>query len=252
MSDTSRAAETPGSTSRYSLVIPVYRNEGTIPELLQALENLDAELSGRLEVVFVADGGSGRSAELLVTSLPNCRFQSQLLLHSRNFGSFPAIHSGLAHASGPYFAVMAVDLQEPPELMLDFFHCLESEPIDVTVGTRTGREDPLLSRWSSAVFWALYRRLVQPEMPAGGVDVFACNLQVRNHLLDLGEANSSLVGLLFWLGFRRREIPYQRLLRKHGSSAWTWSGKLRYLFDSAFSFSDLPIRLLVRGGASVS
>ena len=238
------------NASRYSIVIPVYQNRESLPELLQALESLNADLAGLLEVVFVIDGSPDDSADFLVSTLPSCRFQSLLLLHSRNFGSFAAIRSGLSQATGPYFAVMAADLQEPPELMLDFFRSLESEPIDVTVGTRTGRDDPLLSRWASALFWSLYRRLVEPEMPHGGVDVFGCNQQVRDHLIDLDEANSSLVGLLFWLGFRRKEVPYRRLRRQHGSSAWTWSGKLRYLFDSAFSFSDLPIRLLILGGAT--
>jgi glycosyltransferase involved in cell wall biosynthesis len=234
----------------YSLVIPVYRNQDSIPELLLVLKGLSQKLERRLEVVFVVDGSPDRSAELLARYLPDCEFRSRLLLLSRNFGSFAAIRAGLAEARGPYFAVMAADLQEPPELLLEFFRSLESEPIDVAIGTRESRDDPVLSRWASQLFWLVYRRLAQREMPPGGVDIFGCNLAFRDHLLQLDEANSTLVGLLFWLGFRRKLIGYERRPRRHGRSAWSLSRKLRYLMDSVFAFSDVPIRLLIVTGAA--
>jgi glycosyltransferase involved in cell wall biosynthesis len=233
----------------YSLVIPVYKNEDSIPDLLRALRKLGEELHQRLEVVFVVDGSPDRSAELLHEALPREAFPSRLVLLSRNFGAFAALRAGLAEAEGPYFAVMAADLQEPPELVLTFFRALESEPIDVVIGRRDGREDPLLSRWASQVFWFFYRRFVQKEMPPGGVDTFGCNLAFRDRLLALRESNSTLVGLLFWLGFRRKLVGYVRQTRHHGRSAWTFSRKLRYLTDSVYAFSDLPIRLLVSVGA---
>ena len=83
----------------------------------------------------------------------------------------------------------------------------------------------------------------------GGVDVFACNAAVRETILQLHEANSSLVGQLLWIGFRRATIPYERLPRQEGKSAWTFSKKMRYLSDSVFSFTDLPIRFLLLVGS---
>lgn len=233
----------------YSLVIPVYRNEGSIPELVGALKTLNEQLGGRLEAVLVVDGSPDRSAELLAHYLPSCPFRSRLVLLSRNFGAFPAIRAGLAEARGPLFAVMAADLQEPPDLIREFFESLESEPVDVVIGSRESRNDPLLTRWSSRAFWLLYRTFVQPEMPPGGVDVFGCNREFRDRLLALDESNSSLVGLLFWLGFRRKIIGYGRRERRHGRSAWTFARRLRYLMDSVFAFSDLPVRVLIFVGA---
>jgi glycosyltransferase involved in cell wall biosynthesis len=238
-----------GPDSTFSLIVPVYRNEKSIPELLEALVGANRALDGRLEVVFVVDGSPDRSAEILASKLPDFEVTSQLLLHSRNFGSFAAIRSGLASAQGRFFAVMAADLQEPPELVVEFFGALETGDVDVTVGTRMERDDPLRSRSSARLFWSLYRRFVQPEMPVGGIDVFGCNRAVRDRLLEFSEANSSLVGLLFWLGFRRREFPYRRRASRNEESGWTFARKVRYLFDSAFAFSDLPIRLLILAGA---
>ncbi|MBK8289475.1 MAG: glycosyltransferase [Cellvibrionales bacterium] len=84
--------------------------------------------------------------------LPKMPFRSQLLLHSRNYGSFAAIRVGMQVANGDFFAVMAADLQEPPELALEFFRLLEADEADVAVGTRDARNDPLRSRWSSEIF----------------------------------------------------------------------------------------------------
>jgi polyisoprenyl-phosphate glycosyltransferase len=139
---------------------------------------------------------------------------------------------------------MAADLQEPPELVLAFFGVLAREPVDLVLGTRQSRADPLLSRLASSIFWWIYRRVIEPQMPPGGVDVFGCNRDFRDRLLALPESNSSLVGLLFWLGYRRKLISYARQPRLAGRSGWTFKKKVKYLFDSLFAFSDLPIRLL--------
>lgn len=227
----------------HSLVIPVYRNEESLPELLRAVEGIARAVAGRLEVVFVVDGSPDRSEEWLLRNLPQLALPSQLLALSRNFGSFTAIRAGLAAARGDYVAVMAADLQEPPELVAEFFRLL-GEGHDVALGTRESRADSWAGQASSRAFWRLYRFLVQPEMPREGVDVFALTRRARDALLELREWHSSLVAQLLWIGFRRVEVPYQRLARRHGTSGWTLRRKLAYLFDSIFSFTDIPITVL--------
>ena len=228
----------------FSIVIPVYRNEESLKLLLERLDGLVERIESTLEVVFVIDGSPDNSFQFLQASLPRARFKSQLLVLSRNFGSFSAIAAGLTAARGDYFAVIAADLQEPPELLIEFFQTLRPGDCDLVLGKRQGRGDPLLTRLSSRLFWSLYRKLVQRDMPKGGVDVFACNNLVRQHLLDLNESNSTLVGLLMWVGFRRRTVSYTRAVRPYGKSAWSFRRKLRYLKDSVFAFSDLPVRVL--------
>jgi polyisoprenyl-phosphate glycosyltransferase len=231
-----------------SLIIPVYKNEGNISALLRALTDLNRDLQGDLEVVFVVDGSPDRSFTVLDESLPNLPFASQLLLLSRNFGAFSAIRAGLRAATGERFAVMAADLQEPPELVLQIDRLLRAGEHDVVFGQRISRNDPLMTRIGSNIFWALYRRFVQKDIPVGGVDIFGCNTRVRQQILRLQERNSSLLGLLFWIGFRRGFVPYERRPRQIGRSAWTLSKKARYLTDSVFGFTDLPIRILMNVG----
>jgi glycosyltransferase involved in cell wall biosynthesis len=234
--------------SAYSLIVPVYRNEESLPDLLDAVDAMNVSLGGQLEAVFVVDGSPDKSADLLQSSLPTRGFASRLVLLSRNFGSFAAIRVGLEHATGTYFAVMAADLQEPPELAVEFFRVLAAGEHDIVIGTREDRADPLFSRLSARLFWGTYRRYVMSSMPRGGVDVFGCNAAFRDCLLACEESNTSLVGLLFWLGFRRQTIAYRRRVRAHGVSGWTFKKKVNYLMDSVFSFTDLPVRLLMMFG----
>ena len=232
-----------------SLVIPVYRNEESLPALLRAVSDLNDSLEGRLEAVFVIDGSPDRCFELLRDTLPQQTFTSQLILLSKNFGSFMAIRTGLQHGKGETFAVMAADLQEPPSLVLEMNRLLETGSVDVVVGVRESRQDPWGSKLASKIFWGLYKKYVIPEMPAGGVDMFGCNMDFRENLLKLEERHSSLIAQIFWLGFRRETVMYTRSARQHGKSAWTLRKKINYLMDSVFSFTDLPIRLLSRVGA---
>ena len=232
----------------YSLVIPVYRNRESLPELLRELRTLRAALPQRLEVLFVVDGSPDDSHAWLKAELPRSGLDARLILLARNFGSFAAISAGLAEARGAYFAVLAADLQDPPAIAGQFFAALSSDEFDVVVGTREVRADPWPARIASALFWGLYRRIIQPQIPPGGVDLFGCNRAFRDRLIKLHEANTSLVALLFWLGFRRKTIAYARRARLHGRSAWTIRRKLKYLSDSVFAFSDLPVRLLFYTG----
>jgi polyisoprenyl-phosphate glycosyltransferase len=232
-----------------SLVIPVYNNAPSLGRLFTEVETLAARLPDDLEVVFVVDGATDGSLRALSDHLPSWGVTAQLVELSRNFGSFAAVAAGMAQARGDYVAVMAADLQEPPDLILEFHRILSAGNADVVLGARTGRGDPLLSRMLSAIFWGVYRRLAVPEMPRGGVDVFGCTRAVRDRLLELSEVHTNLVALVLWVGFRRAFVPYERRRRLEGRSGWTLGRRLRYAIDSIFSFTDLPIRALLLLGS---
>ena len=229
-----------------SIIVPVYGNEGSILQLLARIAELGRQLPEPLEAVFVVDASPDRSGEMLKRLLPDQPYRWQLLWHSRNFGSLASVRTGLAEARGRYHAVMAADLQEPAELVLEFRRILASgEFADVVVGTRSRRNDPGVSLVMARVYWRIYRRLVDPSLPVGGVDIFGCTAQVSKVLGGFSESHSSLVGLLFWVGFRRAEVPYDRLERADGGkSGWSTRSKVRYMMDSIYSFTDLPVALM--------
>jgi glycosyltransferase involved in cell wall biosynthesis len=243
------ASQDPGQPGGLSLVIPVYRNESNLDSLLRELARLAGLAPVPFEVVFVVDGSPDRSLAILRERLPGAPFPSRLVSLSRNFGAFNAIRGGLEVASGEYFAVISADLQEPPDLALQFLQALRGGEADIAFGVRSTRSDPLVDEFASRAFWWTYRRFVLPDLPPGGVDVFGCTRIVRDRLVQLHESNANLIGLLFWLGYRRVYVPYERRPRTEGRSAWTLGKKLRYGFDSIFNFTDLPIRLLIAVGA---
>lgn len=230
---------------RRTLVVPVYGNAADIPDLARAVGELSARLGPGFEAVFVVDGSPDASAELLREAVRRLPCPSRIVLHSRNFGSFAAIRTGLELAAGEHVAAMAADLQEPPELIERFFEILGADEADVVFGQRVGRDDPLLRAAVSRLFWWAYRRLVLADVPRGGVDVFACNRRVRDEVLSIAEPNSSLIAQLFWVGFRRAFVPYRRRPRLRGSSSWDLPRRLRYMMDSIFSFSDAPIQFVL-------
>jgi glycosyltransferase involved in cell wall biosynthesis len=224
-----------------SLVIPVYRNAAVIDDLVAAVADIAAAVDGELEAIFVVDGSPDDSRALLLERLAVAPFRSRVVDHARNFGSFAAIRTGLSLARGQAMAVMAADLQEPPQLVVEFLRRLASGEVDVVAGQRASRNDR--GDGASKLYWRLYRRFVMREMPEDGVDVFGCTAAVRDVLCSLEDVNTSLVAQLFWVGFRRELIPYDRRSRA-GRSGWTLRRKLRYLSDSVFAFTDLPVRIL--------
>lgn len=229
------------STPLNSLVVPVYGNAETIEALVETVSRLSQSVDGGLETIFVIDGSPDDSRELLLAALPVAGLNARVVEHSRNFGSFAAIRTGMSMARGERIAVMAADLQEPPELVIEFLRRLGNGSVDVVAGERASRTD----RGTAAanLYWRLYRRFVMADIPATGVDVFACTAAVRDVICSLEHVNTSLVAQLFWVGFRREIVPYDRR-PSPGESGWTLRRKLRYLSDSVFAFTDLPVRLL--------
>ena len=226
------------------LIIPVYNNEENLNDLLKEINKIFEQLSNNLEVLFIIDGSPDNCYEILKNNLGKEKFSSKIISLSRNFGALNAMRAGLQVAKGKYFAIMSADLQEPTDLVIKFFKTLRQEKVDIVVGKREGRSDPFFSKFFSNIFWFAYKKIILKEIPKGGVDVFGCNEIFRDNLLKLKESNSSLISQIFWIGFKRKEIPYTRLKRKIGVSQWSFKKKFNYMLDSIFSFSDLPIKLI--------
>ena len=209
------------------------------------MEGIRDRIDGELEVIFVVDGSPDDSQARLVEALVGRDLRARVVEHSRNFGSFAAIRTGMSLAHGEHIAVMAADLQEPPDLVIEFLTRLQAGDVDVVAGVRASRDDR--GDAFSKLYWLLYRRFVMSEIPAAGADVFACTAAVRDVVCSLEHVHTSLIAQLFWVGFRRQLVPYDRRTSP-GESGWTMRRKLRYLSDSVFAFTDLPVRMLWLGG----
>jgi glycosyltransferase involved in cell wall biosynthesis len=231
-----------------SIVVPVYKNEGSIEHLLNRISEISGAVTGSVEAVFVVDGSPDKSLEVLRSSLPRDGFDAKVLLLSRNFGAFSAIRAGLREARGEATVVMAADLQEPTSLILDMLGIVQRDEADVAVGVRQSRKDGVVSRTLSAVFWKVFNRVSSLELPRGGVDIFALSRSACETLNSFEESSTSLIGLIYWMGFRRQEVPYHRVERQVGKSSWSLQKRINYAKDSITAFSEFPLSVFLWSG----
>jgi glycosyltransferase involved in cell wall biosynthesis len=224
--------------------VPIYGNRDSVAALIDRLVALRDDLGGDLEGVFVVDGSPDDSLSILRGLLASGVLEAQVLSHSRNFGSASAVRSGLAVARGDFIAVMAADLQEPAEVVQSFFELLREDECDIALGERIGRDDPASSAAMANLYWRFYQRFINREIPTGGVDVFGCTRAIAQRIVAFPETHTSLIALLYWLGYRRRYVQYHRQARHSGSSGYTFRRRFRLLYDSIYAFTDLPIILL--------
>ena len=231
-----------------SIVVPVFKNEESIDRLLNRVTSLASSLVGDVEAIFVVDGSPDSSLSLLQTSLPNTTFDSKIILLSRNFGAFSAIRAGLREADGTATVVMAADLQEPISLIEELLGLVVKDGVDIAVGVRQARKDSFVSRFLSSSFWRFFNRLTTLEMPKGGVDIFALSRDARQKINEFEESSTSLVGLIYWIGFKRQEVSYLREKRAEGVSSWSLRKRINYAKDSITAFSEIPLSIFLCSG----
>ena len=230
------------ATAVLSVVTPVYMNARDLPALASRLSEASARTgAARTEFVFVDDGSPDGSFAVLA-GLARGDERVRALRLSRNFGSNAAILAGLTRAAGNVVAVIAADLQDPPELIPEMFKRW-SEGAEVVLAARRRRDDPPVTRIFAAAFNRLFRRLVFRDFPRDGFDFVLLDRRVVDHLVSMPEKHSYLFGQIMWLGFRRAVVLYDREARPHGRSAWTFARKVKYFIDAFTAFSYLPVRL---------
>jgi dolichol-phosphate mannosyltransferase len=229
--------------SLISVVIPVYNNAASLPDLLARFRELAAQdAQDQFEFVFVDDGSFDDSLSVLV-SLAQGESRIRIVKLSRNFGSNAALLAGLSQARGEAVAAIAADLQDPPELILDLIrHWREGDK--VVLAARQTRDDGFPNNLLSDIFYAIFRRFAIKAMPKRGFDFFLLDRQVCDLINHIQENNVYLMGLIVWLGFTPKVIPYHRRKRekRYGRSMWTFGRKIKYFIDSFVAFTYFPVR----------
>ncbi|MGZ5429479.1 MAG: glycosyltransferase family 2 protein [Thermoanaerobaculia bacterium] len=229
--------------SRVSIVVPVYHNAGSLPDLLARLGAVAARHPADVfEFVCVDDGSKDDSLAVLMR-LQREETRLRVVKLSRNFGSNAALLAGLAHAEGDVVATISADLQDPPET-LDAMLAHWREGRKVVLAVRESRDDPFASALLASVFYRLFRRYAIPTMPKRGFDFFAIDRRVKDLILGIQESNAYLMGLVLWLGFDPALVPFHRQRReeRYGRSMWSFGRKVKYFIDSFVAFSYVPIR----------
>lgn len=228
--------------ARVAVVVPVYGNEQSLPELYERVVAAADKAGVELTLQFVNDR-SPDDSQTVIEELARRDPRVRGLLLSRNHGSFVAIAAGLAQVADHDAAViLSADLQDPPEMLPEMV-AKWREGKKVVLCSRADRDDPLVTRIFADAFHWVFRRIALKDMPPGGFDFCLVDKAVVRVILESAEKKTSLVGLILWAGFDRAVLPYHRAPRKHGRSMWSFSRKLSYALHSIVAFSSFPMKL---------
>jgi glycosyltransferase involved in cell wall biosynthesis len=230
-----------------SVVVPVHNEEEVLPDLHERLRSSLAGLPGRYEVVYVDDGSSDRSAELIEGW---ARGEDNVLLVqlSRNFGMEIAMSAGLDHASGAHVVLMHADLQDPPELIPDMLQAATAEGADVVFARRIGRDESRVKRLLATGFYAMMGSLARVPYQGQAGDFRLMTRRVADTLREMPERRRFLRGMVAWVGFKQVPIEYRRAGRKAGGGA-SYPALFRLALEALTSFSDVPLNIATYVGA---
>lgn len=234
-----------------SVVVPCLNEEANLPALVEQLASVLDARDRRWELVLVDDGSSDGTVPVM-RHLSNADPRVRFLSLSRRFGKDAALLAGLRAARGAVVVMMDADLQHPPELVPVLLDTLEAEGVDQVVAVRSRTGETAARRWASRAFHGTVTRRMEVDLPPGHGDFRAATRRVVDAVLTMPEAHRFTRGIFAWVGYEVAEIAYDDAPRAGGSSGWTVSALVGYSTDAVLSFSDRPLRFMIRiGWASV-
>jgi glycosyltransferase involved in cell wall biosynthesis len=226
-----------------SIVTAFYNEEHNLPLFRERLTAVLGTLKERGEIVLVDDHSTDGSATI-AKHWADQDARVKYIRLSRNSGSHAGFSAGLSYCTGDCAVLLAADLQDPPETveqLLEQWHAGN----DVVWSVRIAREG---ESWSTqglaAAYYWLMRRVALPGMPAKGADFLLVDRKVIDAYNAIAEKNTSVLGMILWMGFRQSFVPYVKRARHSGHSKWTLAKKLKLFVDSMVSFSYVPIRTM--------
>ena len=233
----SRSAERP----LISVVVPVLNEEASLPELHRRLTETLSTLDGGAEIIYVDDGSTDGSLELIEKYVESRGVDVSLVKLSRNFGMEIAMSAGLDYARGANVALMHADLQDPPELLPEMLAAVGAGA-DVAYARRIGRDESALKRLLATAFYSLMSRIARVPYQGQAGDFRVMSLRVVEAIRAMPERRRFLRGLVAWVGFEQVPVEYRRAGRHEGRGA-SYPQLLGLAIEALTAFSDVPLQI---------
>ena len=239
------------SLPQISIVVPLYNEQEVLPLFLQRTDSVVEKLNVSCEYIFVDDGSNDNSASWLKEQAKN-RPEIKLLSLSRNFGKEAALTAGLEHTQAQAVVCMDVDLQDPPELIANFYQKFQ-QGYDNIYGQRINRDqDPWFKRATAQSFYKIYNLFASPKMPYNAGDFRLLSRRAVNAVLQLPERERFMKGLFAWVGFKSIAVPYHRQARAVGKTKWNYWKLWNFALNGLTASTTLPLKLCTYFGAFIS
>jgi glycosyltransferase involved in cell wall biosynthesis len=234
-----------------SLVVPVYNESGVIQLFIDQVDLILKKIDYKYEIIFIDDGSTDNTSlelENIYKSYENIR----VIKFSRNFGKEAAISAGIDYSNGDALIPIDVDMQDPPELIVDFIHQWQAG-YDVVYGIREDRAlDNIGKRITSRFFYSIFNKISKTKIPYNVGDYRLIDRKVINVIKMLPERNRFMKGLFSWVGFKSIGIPYKRPERSSGKTKWNYWKLWNFSIDGITSFSTAPLKIWTYIGGVIS
>lgn len=229
-----------------SIILPVYNEEDNISEVYKRVTKALRPLRKTIELIFVNDGSQDKTLQK-VRALQRRSKNVKIVNFSRNYGHQAAVTAGLDHSSGKYVAILDADLQDPPEVLPQFFKKLD-EGYDVVYAIRKNRKEGPIKRGAYAAFYRLLSAISSISIPLDSGDFCVMKQRVVATMRRMPERNRFVRGIRSWVGFKQIGLAYDRHERFGGTSQYTFHKLLKLAIDGMLSFSYIPLRMMTVGG----
>lgn len=229
-------------TPQISIVLPIYNEEKNIPVLYERLHKVLSENFSDYEVIFINDGSSDGSLNLLKSICqkdPHFKYIS----FSRNFGHQTALLAGLHHAKGEAILSMDSDLQDPPELIPVMFNKLK-EGYDMVYAKRSERKgETFFKKFTAKIFYRLLKSLSNIDIPLDTGDFRIMSRKMLDAFNSMKERNLYIRGQMAWLGFKSTFVMYDRDPRFSGETKYTFKKMMKLALNGITGFSSFPLQI---------
>lgn len=234
-----------------SVVAPCYNETDTLEHFKGAVTKVLLQTGCPYELVLVDDGSTDSTREIL-SAWASAKSDIRAVILSRNFGKEAALSAGIDHARGDVVIVMDVDLQDPPELILEFL-AKWREGYDVVYGTRDDRDtDSLAKRLTAGGFYRIFNKVSATKIPENTGDYRLMDRKVVDAVKALPERSRFMKGIFAWVGFRSAGVPYARPERVAGDTKFNYWKLWNFAVDGFVSFSSAPLRVWSYLGGAVA
>jgi len=227
---------------KISVVIACYNDEQAIPIMYKRLKETFNKISLDHEIIFVNDGSPDNTTNILENLCKQDK-KVKAIIHSRNFSSQNAFTSGMESSSGDAVVIMDGDLQDPPEMIEQFYNKWR-EGYDIVYGNRVKREASFLLNLSYKIFYRIFNKLSYIKIPHDAGDFSLMDRKVVNEINKLPENDRFIRGLRAWVGFKQIGIDYIRPERMFGKTTNNFFKNVSWAKKGIFSFSFLPLEFI--------